>query len=323
MCTAITYKTKNSYFGRNLDWEHSFGEEITITPRNFPLTFKKLDTIKTHYAIIGMAITKSNYPLYFDAVNEMGLCAAGLIFPDNAFYNNVLENHDNIAPFELIPWILAKCSSVNDAKELLSNANIVNISFDENLKLSPLHWIISDKNCSITVEPLKSGLKIYENPIGVLTNNPTFDVQMLNLSNYMTLSNTDPENNFSNLELHPYCRGMGTINLPGGVASPQRFVRAAFLKSNSISGSSEEESVNQFFHILNGVSHQRGCLKVCEGKYEITIYSSCCNTDKCIYYYTTYENTHISGVDLYKENIDGKQIINYPLIRKPKFLIQN
>ena len=78
MCTAISYKTSDHYFGRNLDWEFSFGEKITITPRNFKLRFKNQPDVKNHYAIIGMALTENNYPLYFDATNEHGLSIAGL-----------------------------------------------------------------------------------------------------------------------------------------------------------------------------------------------------------------------------------------------------
>ena len=116
MCTAITYKTSNLYFGRNLDWEHSFGEEIVITPRKYPITFKKTADISWHYAIIGTAIIKDNYPLYFDGINEKGLCIAGLNFPENAFYKPYCEGFDNITPFEFIPYILSVFKSVKEVK---------------------------------------------------------------------------------------------------------------------------------------------------------------------------------------------------------------
>lgn len=324
MCTAATYKTKDFYFGRTLDYEFSYGEEITVTPRNFPFDFRCMGEIKNHYAIIGMAHVAENYPLYYDAVNEKGLGMAGLNFVGNAVYFQTADNKDNVSPFEFIPWILCQCASVAEAKKLLEKINLANIPFSEKLPLSQLHWIISDKNESITVESVKDGLHIYDNPAGVLTNNPPFDKQMFSLNNYMHLSAENHENSFSKaLPLDPYSRGMGAIGLPGDLSSQSRFVRVAFVKMNSFSGETESESVSQFFHILGSVDQQRGCCCVAKGKYEITIYTSCCNTDKGIYYYTTYDNHQITGVDMHKEDLDGNVLSRFPLITGEQIRYQN
>ena len=324
MCTAISYYTKDHYFGRNLDLEFSYKETVTIAPRNYPFKFRKVNDISKHYAIIGMAYVSDNYPLYYDAINEKGLGMAGLNFPNNADYKEEKNDKDNIAPFEFIPWILSQCSNLEEVRELLSKINIAKINFSEQLPASPLHWIIADKDASITVESVKDGLKIYDNPVGILTNNPTFDIQMFQLNNYMNLSVEQPKNNFSkDLVLDIYSRGMGGLGLPGDLSSASRFVKATFTKMNSISGDSESESISQFFHILGSVEQQRGCVHMGEGKYEITIYSSCCNMDKGIYYYTTYENSQITGVNMYKEDLDGKELINYDLIKGQQICMQN
>ena len=121
----------------------------------------------------------------------------------------------NVTPFEFIPYLLSQSESVEDVKELLKDLNMVNINFSEELPLSPLHWMISDRNSSIIVEPLENGLKVYDNPVGVLTNNPTFDMQLFNLNNYRNLSVKTPENTFAkDLNLDTYSRGMGAIGLP-------------------------------------------------------------------------------------------------------------
>ena len=324
MCTAITYNTNDHYFGRNFDLEYSYNETVTITPRNYEFTFRKVESISNHYAIIGMAYVANNYPLYYDAMNEKGLAMAGLNFPVNADYKKIEVGKNNIAPFEFIPYILSQCSNIEEAKGLLKNINIANINFSDELPVSPLHWIISDKEKSITVESVKEGLKIYDNPVGVLTNNPTFDIQLFNLNNYMSLSTEPPLNNFSKeLNMAIYSRGMGAIGLPGDLSSASRFVKATFTKMNSKSGSSESESISQFFHILESVYQQRGCVHMGEGKYEITIYSSCCNMDKGIYYYITYENSQITGIDMNKENLDSSELISYNLIKGQQILMQN
>lgn len=324
MCTAATYKTKNFYFGRTLDYEFSYGDEVTITPRNFPFHFREKGNKETHYAIIGMAYIAENYPLYYDAINEKGLAIAGLNFTENAYYNERVEGKDNIAQFEFIPWILSQCTTVEEARNLIQKINLLNIPFNDKLPLAELHWIISDKEESITVESVKEGIKIYDNTVGVLTNNPQFDVQMFALNNYMNLSTRTPENNFAkSLNLKKYSRGMGAIGLPGDLSSQSRFIRVAFTKMNSISGDGEKESVSQFFHILNSVDQQRGCCELEDGKYEITIYTSCCNTNKGIYYYTTYDNHQITAIDMHKENLNGDKLIRYPLITEEQIKMQN
>lgn len=324
MCTAISFTTKDHYFGRNLDLEYSYIETVTITPRNYPLLFRKKESLNTHYAMIGIAYVHNGYPLYYDATNEMGLSMAGLNFPGNADYKPEISEKDNITPFEFIPWILGQCPTVKDAKVLLDKINLLEEHYNNKLPLSPLHWMISDRESSITVESVKDGLKIYENPVGVLTNNPTFDMQLFHLNNYMNLSPQKPENCFSDkVKLERYSNGMGALGMPGDWSSQSRFVKTAFTKLNSVCGTSEEESVSQFFHILGSVEHQRGCVDMGNNLYEITLYSSCCNTDKGIYYYRTYENSQITAVDMFRENLDKNKVITYPLIKKQQIKWQN
>lgn len=324
MCTAIAYQTKNHYFGRNLDLEYSYQETVTVTPRKYSFAFREMPDMPAHYAMIGMAYVVEQYPLYYDATNEKGLSMAGLNFSGNAVYKPIISEKDNIAPFELIPWILGQCESVSEAKVLLQDINIADISFSEQLPVSPLHWMIADKNEAIVLESVEEGVLVYDNPAGVLTNNPPFPLQLFQLQYYMGLSEKPPKNTFSEkLPLSCYSHGMGTIGLPGDLTSTSRFVRATFVKEHSLAGDSESESISQFFHILGSVAQRRGCVEVRKGEYEITVYSSCCNTDKGIYYYTTYENSQITGVDMFAENLDGDSPVSYPLVAGQQIFWQN
>ena len=319
MCTASNYITDNHYFGRNFDYEISYNERVTVTPRNYELKFRKIDDIKTHYAMIGMAAGIDEYPLYYDACNEKGLAIAGLNFAGNAVYREFEEDMVNITPFELIPYLLGTCSSVSEAREALGKINLVNINFADELPLSPLHWMISDEVEAIVVEPLADGLKVYDNPVGVLTNNPPFDKQLFYLNNYRGLSNKNPENTFG-VDLEEYSRGMGAIGLPGDLSSASRFAKVAFTRANSYSDNDEASSVGQFFHILGSVEQQNGCTFIDDPDlYEYTIYTSCYNTNKAILYYRTYHNSQITAVDLYRENLDSSELINYLLINEEQF----
>ncbi len=324
MCTAATYKTKGFYFGRTLDVEATYGESVVITPRNFPLTFRHGEVQNDHFAMIGIAHVSNDYPLYYDAMNEEGLCMAGLNFVGNAVYTKAKDGFYNVAQFELIPWILSRCKTAKEAAELLKNTNVTDTPFNPSLPVASLHWLLADKSGSFTVEAVEEGLKVYKNPVGILTNNPPFDKQLFRLRDYMNLSPKEPCNNFSDkLSLAPYSRGMGAMGLPGDLSSSSRFIRASFVKMNSLSGDSEEESVTQFFHILGSVAQPKGCCDLGSGKYEITYYTSCCSADRGIYYYTTYNNSMITAVSLQSEDLDSNRLISYPLTDTQQFRYQN
>lgn len=324
MCTALSYRTRDHYFGRNFDLEASFHECLTITPQQFPLSFRTVPSMPTHFALIGIAAVEEGYPLYYDAANEKGLCMAGLNFPENAAYFPPDAARDNIAPFELIPWLLGQCATVDEAELLLRRCHLAAIPFSKDLPLSPLHWLLCDKNHALTIEQTKDGLHWYENPVGILTNNPPFPLQMIHLSNYMNLSRERAENRLSpTIPLQAYSRGMGAMGLPGDLSSASRFVRAAFTKLNSVCSDDESNSVGQVFHILSTVAQTQGCVHLGEGRYESTRYSICCNASRGIYYYTTYENQQICAVDLYRTDISSRILTTYPLLRRQQIQMQN
>ena len=323
MCTAISYHTKNHYFGRTLDYDCSFGEQVVIVPRNYPLNLRMAGEIKSHYAVIGMAHVAKNYPLYYDGGNEKGLAIAGLNFVGNTHYFEEQKGKCNLAQFELIPYLLATCKDVDEVLKRLKEINVTNHPFAEQYPVAELHYLIADKNRCIVVELVKEGMQIYDNPVGVLTNNPSFPKQLFSLNDYINVTPEEPKNRFSDkYPLEEFSRGMGALGLPGDWTSKSRFARAAFVKLNSVTaGDSEEACVNEFFHVMNSVAQPRGS-GLWKGHYEITIYTSCFSADAGIYYYTTYGNHRIHGVELFKHNLDGDKPIVYPLAMKEEIAYQ-
>lgn len=319
MCTCITYENGDFYFGRNLDLEYAFGEKVVITPRNYRFSFRELPDLEQHYAMIGMAAVHGNYPLYAEAVNEKGLGIAGLNFPGNAVYKDRMDQKKNVAPYELIPWILGQCATVEEAGKLLEEVNLLNIPFAAELPLAPLHWMIADRNSAIVVEAVEDGVHIYENKYGVLTNNPPFPYYQVHLSNYQNLMSRVPENRFAkDLELPVLGQGMGAIGLPGDFSPVSRFIKAAFLKWNSSTDQDELSNVGQFFHILDGVAMVKGSVVTEEGKYDITTYSCCVNAEKGIFYYKTYENNQIQEVRMHNEDLESKELRIFELMKEQK-----
>ena len=317
MCTCLTLKTDDFYFGRNLDLEYRFNESVVVTPRNYEFKLKNGDSFKTLYSIIGMATVMDDYPFYAEASNEEGLCMAGLYFPGNAFFFDPKENKVNIAPFELIPYFLGNYKSVKEIKKMISDLNITNIAYCENMPVTELHYMISDKDESIVIEQMKDGLHVYENKLGVLTNNPPFNYQLMNLNNYLNLSNRYPDNKFSDkLDLNPLGVGFGSIGLPGDNSPQSRFVRMTFNKFNSRCDGDLNSSVSQFFHLLDSVSMVQGTVITKANMEDITTYSCCINVTKGIYFYKTYNNNQLTAIKLNKENMNNDKLSVYPLIEE-------
>lgn len=320
MCTAITWR---HYFGRTLDYDCDFGQEVTLTPRNFPIPLRSGEALERHYAILGMARVEEGFPLYFDAVNEKGLAMAGLNFVGNAVYRRPIPSRKNVAHFELIPWLLGQCATISQARQALQNVRVTSVPFSESLPPASLHWLLADGKDTLTLEATADGLHSFENNLGVLTNNPPFPMQLQHLRQFRGLSNGGVENRFApGVRLEPDSRGMGAMGLPGDLSSQSRFVRAAFTLRNSVCQEQGEAEISQFFHILGAVDQTRGCCRVGEG-YEVTQYTSCCDLSRGIYYYTTYENRSITAVDMGSCEPEGTSLTRFPLLRRERILYQS
>lgn len=324
MCTAITFNGNANYFGRNLDLEYSLDEKVIIVPRNYSIKLKYLENLENHYSFIGTGIIKDNFPLLYEATNECGLSIAGLNFPEHCKYFNFNEHKNNLTSYELIPYILSKFNSVEETEAELSSINITNDNFNEELLASPLHWMLADKDRAIVIEQIQNGLNIYNNEIGVLTNEPPFPFHLANLTNYLHLSSNKQQNNLcENINLKPYSRGLGAFGLPGDASSSSRFIRTAFTKLNATTYNNENESISQFFNILSIVKQVSGCVKLNDNLLEKTVYSSCCNTDTGTYYYNTYNNNRINAINMHNENLNNEQLIYYDMRTTEDIYMQN
>ncbi len=323
MCTAITFSAAHACFGRNLDLEYTYDERVVIAPRCFPFTFRNLPPLSHHHAMIGMATVVEGYPLYYDAMNEHGLCMAGLNFVGNAVFEKTPISPVPLATFELIPYLLGNYKSVAEVKEALDRICILDTAFSEELPCAELHWIIADKTDTIVLECQEDGMHVYDTPLGVLTNNPPFPHQMQHLSNFRNLSAEESQNRFcKELSLPAYSRGMGALGLPGDLSSSSRFVRAAFVKCNSAKPDTPIDTVGQFFHLLGAVEQQEGCVRL-KGGCERTQYSCCCDTDDLVYYYRTYQNSRICGVRLAPKECSADALSIFPLMLSQEIRMQN
>lgn len=324
MCTCIAMKTRDAYFGRSMDIEYRFGEKVVVTPRGYGFDLRNGQRLEAWYAMIGMATVMGEYPLYAEAVNEKGLCIAGLNFPHNARYFQPKPDSLNLTPYEFIPWVLGNFSGIRELRRELGNVNLVDIPFSDSVPVASLHWMISDGTDSLVVEQTESGFHVYDNPAGVLTNNPEFPFHQTNLSNYMNLTCQPPQNRFSSrLALNAYGSGMGAIGLPGDSSPGSRFVRACFCKMNSICEGDDASSIAQFFHILDAVSIVRGEVLLQDNKCSATTYTCCANATQGIYYYRSYANSQLTGVRLTEENKNRKSLSIFPMEERQQIRFLN
>ena len=324
MCTAINDIGRYHLFGRTLDLDRSYGEATVILPRSATIEFSREWASVYHFAMIGTATVVDGVPLFFDAFNEKGLAAAALNFPDIAVYSNTRKNAHNVAAFELIPWVLGRCESVSCAVRLLKDTNVTSDSFSADMPTTPLHWLIADGHESITVEPGENGLEIHKNPFGVLTNAPEFRFHSMNVSNYMKVSPSEPENSLCpSVEMNTYSRGMGGIGLPGDMSSASRFVRAVFAKEHTVHTHSEIEAVSRMFHLFGTVAQPQGFARTAADQPISTVYTSCACAQSKTYYYTTYADRRIRAVRLDGHYMGSSRLKIFPRGEKEDILYLN
>ena len=329
MCTALNISSKEGkyFFGRNMDLAYTFNQEVIMMPRSYE--FKDIvsgNIITNNRAILGMGTIIDNHPTIADGMNENGLAAAGLNFAGYAFFEKELSKEKtNVTPYDFIQWILSNHDTVDEVKKSIENIELVDIPINEKTPCPTLHWMVSDKSGkSIVIEKTKEKFAFYDNTVGVMTNNPTFDWHLTNLNEYMFITPNNPKNTeWSNQELAPLGIGAGTLGIPGDFASVSRFVRIAYIRANMPEINNDINSVTQFFHMLDYVKMVKGGVITDEGLEDLTLYSSCMNLEDCIYYYKNYDNNRINAIDIKKEKLEGKDLIVYKYLTTQDINYQN
>ncbi len=288
MCTAINDTTNFHLFGRTLDLDYSLDENVTITPRKFPFSFIYQGENNNHYAIIGAAHITDNTPLYYDGMNEKGLCVAALRFPELTVYHDKVDGKINLASFELIPWILCNFDSAKAAARALREVNITPDSYSESLPATSIHWLLADKKDAYVIESREDGLKIYDNPHGVLTNAPDFPTQCFVLDKF-----GDP--------------------VLGDMSSSARFIRSVNARRHTLPTKEKVPSVSRLFHIFSTVNQPHGLFRADEKQLR-TVYTACMDTEDMTYYFTTYECRKIHAVRVDKEYLGLDSVISFPML---------
>ncbi|NEG69153.1 choloylglycine hydrolase [Bifidobacterium choloepi] len=313
MCTGVRFTDAEGdmYFGRNLDWECSYGETMKVTPRNFDYQ-PEFNATFGKRAVFGLAITAEDKPLYYDCANENGLAIAGLNFPGYAKYEDgPVDGKTNVAAYEFPLWVTRNFDSVDEVEAALDGVAIVAKPVNDKWPVALLHWIVADKTRSIVVEYMADGIHVYHNPIDAMTNQPTFAYHLENMKNYMNVTvDFPPTTDWDKYEMTAWGSGVSMHGLPGDYSSPSRLVRAAYTNSHYPQTSDEAHGVNRLFKTLQGSSMIYGGAKMENGNYEYTVYTSCFSTKTMTYYHTSYEDPTPKSWKLSDFDLDGTALIS-------------
>lgn len=306
MCTAMTLQSQSNelFFGRTMDFSHDIIPQLYIVPNSYAW-YSNLNNnqIRNSYRFIGLGQELEGTLGFFDGVNEKGFAAAVLYFAGYAQYDTKAHiGTEPIASIDFLHYILGRCSSVRELPSLLKDITIVGTPDPVTKTIAPLHWIAADRSgaCAV-IEPTSMGLELINNPIGVMSNSPDFHWHMINLRNYIEASPRQTEEVFwNNVGLTPFGQAGGTIPLPGGFTSPERFVRTAYLKTQLPKPKDSGEAIAACFHIMESVSIPKGAVITSRNTYDYTKYTAFINVNTCEYFYKTYEDINVKTAGLWK-----------------------
>lgn len=308
MCTAITLvsQQKETFLGRNMDFSYEIEPHLYIVPRHYPWNSALCERkIRSSYRFIGIGQQLDGLLAFFDGVNEMGFAAAALYFPGYAEYDTQAEvrSADQVGSFDFLQYILGNCASVKDLTAILENLSVIGLEDPVTGTVAPLHWIAADRSgdCAV-IEMTEKGKEVLSNPIGVMSNSPDFRWHMTNLRNYMEAGPRQMDEAYwGNVRLTPFGQAGGTRLLPGGFTSPERFVRAAYLKSHIPEPRNRREAIVSCFHIMESVTVPKGAVITSRNTYDYTKYTAFINTNTCEYFFRTYDNMQIGTVSLLED----------------------
>ncbi len=327
MCTGVRLKAadKSIVYGRTLEFGQDMQSQFIVIPRKFGLsgTLNNGSGLqwKSQYAAVGANALGMNELL--DGVNEKGLAGGLFYFPGYAQYQEVTAANQAhaIAPWQLMTWILTTCESVAEVKKALATITVSNVVLTQWGITPPVHAIVHDvTGASIVIEYTSSGLNIYDNPLGVITNSPSFDWHMTNLRNYISLTSINsPSITLDEINFTPFGQGSGMFGLPGDFTPPSRFVRAVAFSKTISQTKNADECRDAVFHVLNLFDIPKGVVcEVAQGQThcDVTQWTGVSDLANARYYVRSYDNQSIQMIDLKKCNLDAAQPMLVPFNTK-------
>ena len=334
-CTGIRLKAKDGavVYARTMEFGAPLPPVITAVPKGVELVGLAPGGAEglrwtARYAAVGMGTEA--YDVMADGLNEKGLGAGLFYHPGYAKYAEADPNQRerSISVLQLATYLLTTCATVDDARQAMKSVVVAPTEIAEFGGPPPLHAVVHDAagNC-IVIEFLEGETRIFDNPLGVITNAPTFDWHVVNLRNYVNLTPTNKTGiALDDLKLGPFGEGSGMPGLPGDFTPPSRFVRAVAFTRSAHPVEDAGAAVNQAFHILNNFDIVPGYVRSAPSGHaaheadDVTQWTTASDLANRRFYYRTYEDPRIRFVDLTRLKL-GDQPLRRPLNdRGPTFV---
>lgn len=314
MCTSFTFSAPNQHFlSRTMDFSFILDAQPVFIPRGYKWTSFNQETQVSRYAFVGSGRKLDEY-LVADGMNEKGLAAAELYYPNFASYpDKPAVGKKNIAPHQFIMWLLGENATVQEVRKQVVDLCLVNSPVPLLGLTVPLHFIVTDATGeTITIETENNQLTVKENPIGVMANSPNLEWHLQNLNSYVGVQPTNlPTQKMGELTLQAFGQGSGTLPLPGSYVSTDRFIRAAFLKQYLVTSEKPTETVGNIFHVLDSVNVPKGIDLKDNGDIDFTQYKAALDTVNLTYYFMLYENNALYTVQLNEELVTHSEPIAF------------
>ena len=310
--------------GRTVEFGIEIDASIAMVPRGYAFTGQTpagsgLNYTAKHAAVGVYAYTDVKI---MDGINDAGLVAGAFYLPTYAAYTPVTAENQakGVSPAEFPNWLLTQFATVDEVRKAIEGGDVIvtpTVLPGWGATPPPFHYVVYDKTgASIVIEPIGGKLVIHDNPLGVVTNSPTFDWHMTNLRNYITLNpNNVAKGNIGKLELQAFGMGNGMWGLPGDFSPPSRFVRAALFSANAIPSDNADAGIAHVFHILNNFDLPKGIARTNEDgtvSADYTQMTTARDPQNLRFYYKTYEDQTVRMVDMKQLNLDAKDILKFP-----------
>ncbi|HIK44367.1 MAG TPA: choloylglycine hydrolase family protein [Leptolyngbyaceae cyanobacterium M65_K2018_010] len=322
-CTGIRLKAEDGsvVHARTMEFAIDIHSDVIVVPRGYQRTGTTPDGkagLKWGAKYASVGANGLGLPLIVDGLNERGLAVGLFYFPTTAGYMSYSASDagKTLAPWEMGSWILDNFATVEEVKANVSKVVVPDVVFEGWGFSPPVHYVVHDAaGNSIVIEYVGGNLNVHDNPLGVMSNSPTFDWHMTNLRNYVNFSLTNvPPVQLGTVKLLPFGQGSGMLGLPGDFTPPSRFVRAVAFSQSVLPSNTGNDAVLQAFHILNNFDIPKGAAREAEKDEhgnilaDYTIWTSANDLKAKRFYFRTYENSQIRMVDLTSMNLNARDI---------------
>ncbi len=308
--TALVALDGSVAVGRTLEFGMPLDSHLVVHPRGSAFVGQTPNgapglAFSAQYGFAGITVS-DDWGLIVDGTNEQGLNAAVFYFPDFAQFPPATpaNRKRGVSPMQLSTWILANCATVADVKRKIDEVAVLGVYLKYIQTIPEMHYKIQDASgACITIEPIDGALKVYDNPVRVITNSPGFPWHITHLSNFLNLTPAYPRDKTIGKDTFaPFGLGGGLVGLPGDFTPPSRFVRMAIFTQNYPQPPDSSHAVGSTFHLLSNFDIPRGSNmpppKTAESDSDYTSWTSVSDLAKLQIHWKTFGDPRHKMIDL-------------------------